>query len=117
LLLFRLFAIRYFNTSFCYRYSATILKIAIYYSLFAIATFFLQCCGLHQFYSYISGEKICNADFKSSFKPDGNSILNNILMLNISLEKKELVGAVAPSGYSSLHQNNAAPLGSGIGMQ
>jgi hypothetical protein len=31
---------RYFNTSFRYRYSATFLKIAISYSLFAIATFF-----------------------------------------------------------------------------
>jgi hypothetical protein len=30
---------RYFNTSFRYRYSATFPKIAIRYSLFAIATF------------------------------------------------------------------------------
>jgi hypothetical protein len=30
---------RYFNNSFRYRYSATFLKIAIRYSLFAIATF------------------------------------------------------------------------------
>jgi hypothetical protein len=46
---FRYSQFRYFNTSFRCRYSATFLKIAIRYWLFAIATFIHHCCGLHQF--------------------------------------------------------------------
>jgi hypothetical protein len=47
LLLFTIFTIRYsifryFKVSFCYRYSATFLKIAIFYLLFAITTFALS---------------------------------------------------------------------------